>query len=480
MYTVRVVLDVLGAEDYGIYNVVAGVVSMFGFLSNAMATACQRYFSFELGRKDYEQLKKTFSVSISIYILIAIVVVILAETVGLWFVHNKLVIPQDRIQAARWIYQASIITFIFTILTIPFMAAIIAYEDMNIYAYVSIFEVVLKLGIVFLLPLFNVDTLLFYGLLMALVVLITTTVYRAVCYKKYDICRSKPQWNTVLFKELLSYTGWNMFGSTVGIFKFQAVNIVLNQFFTPIIITARGIASQVNSAVSSFAQNFSTAVRPQIIKSYAAGNISEMNQIIYRSSKGTFLLMFLFTLPLCLEMPFILRVWLKKPPDYTIIFTQLILIDALFDSISYSLKTAAQATGKIKLYQSVVAGFLLLNLPVSYFLLYIGLPAVSVFYLAIILTFFVSIIRLFILKKLFHFLIKNFIFEVIIPLCFTVIFSLVVPVMISIYFSESIYRFILITITSIISIIFYSLIFVFSKSERFILINIIKQKMGIN
>ena len=315
LYTVRVVLNTLGAEDYGIYNVVAGVVTMFSFLSSSMATASQRYFSFALGENDNEKLKKYFSMSFTIYCLIALIVLVLAETVGLWFVVNKLVVPMERKDAAFWIYQASVFSMIFTILTAPFMASIIAHEDMNIYAYVSIIEVVLKLGIVFLLPLFAIDKLIFYGLLMAVVVFINTAIYRTICVKKYSECKFSFFWEKDLFKELISYTGWNMFGAAVGVFKYQVVNIILNQFFNPIVNTARGIAQQVNSAVNSFAQNFSTAVRPQIIKTYASGEKDKMLQLMFRSCKATFLLMYVFALPLILEMPYVLKLWLKNVPD---------------------------------------------------------------------------------------------------------------------------------------------------------------------
>lgn len=361
LYTVRVVLATLGAEDYGIYNVVAGVVTMFSFLSGAMATASQRYFSYALGQNDEVQLKRYFSMSFTIYCLIALVVVVIAETCGLWFVENKLVVPLERQQAAFWIYQASIFPTVCTILTAPFMASIIAHEDMNIYAYVSIVEVVLKLGIVFLLSLFPADKLIVYGFLMAAVVFVNTAIYRSICARKYRECRFSFFWDKRLFKELVGYTGWNMFGASVGIFKNQLVNIVLNQFFSPVVNAARGIAYQVNGAVTSFSQGFSTAVRPQIIKSYASGNKEEMLALMYRSCKATFFLMYVFTLPLSLEMSYVLGLWLGNVPENAILFTRLALLDALIDSVSYPLMTAAQATGKIGLYQSVVGGILLLN-----------------------------------------------------------------------------------------------------------------------
>ena len=478
LYTVRVVLNVLGAEDYGIYNVVAGVVTMFSFLSNSMATASQRYFSFALGQNDSENLKKYFSMSFTIYCLIALVVLILAETVGLWFVTQKLVIPVERQNAAFWIYQASIFSMICTILTAPFMASIIAHEDMNIYAYVSIIEVVLKLGIVFLLPLFAIDKLIFYGLLMAGVVFINTAIYRTICVKKYVECKFSFFWEKSLFKELVSYTGWNMFGSAVGVFKNQIVNIILNQFFNPVVNAARGIAAQVNSAVNSFAQNFSTAVRPQIIKNYASGEKEKMLQLIYRSCKATFLLMFVFALPLILEMPYVLKLWLKNVPEYAVLFTILALIDALIDTISYPLMAAAHATGKIKLYQSVVGGVLLLNAPVAFVVLKLGAPPYSVFIVSISITFIAFIVRLFILKRLIDFSFWQFIGKVFLPVVFCALISFVIPYFVRNMLNTSFIRLCVTVIVSVICVALSGYFVALSKNEKQWIVGIVKSKIG--
>ena len=478
LYTVRVVLNTLGAEDYGIYNVVAGVVTMFSFLSSSMATASQRYFSFALGKNDSEQLKKYFSMSFTIYCLIALIVLILAETVGLWFVVNKLVVPMERKVAAFWIYQSSVFSMIFTILTAPFMASIIAHEDMNIYAYVSIIEVVLKLGIVFLLPLFAIDKLIFYGLLMAAVVFINTTIYRTICVKKYVECKFSFFWEKDLFKELVSYTGWNMFGAAVGVFKYQVVNIILNQFFNPIVNTARGIAQQVNSAVNSFAQNFSTAVRPQIIKTYATGEKERMLQLMFRSCKATFLLMYVFALPLILEMPYVLKIWLKNVPEYAVLFTILALVDALIDTISYPLMAAAQATGKIKLYQSVVGGVLLLNAPIAFVVLTFGTAPYSVFIVSISITFIAFIVRLFILKRLIDFSFWQFIGKVFLPVVFCALISFVIPYFVRNMMNSSFIRLCITVVVSVICVALSGYFVALSKNEKQWIVEIVKSKLG--
>lgn len=476
LYTVRVVLATLGAEDYGIYNVVAGVVTMFSFLSGSMATASQRYFSFALGQNDEVQLKRYFSMSFTIYCLIALVVVVIAETFGLWFVENKLVVPVERQQAAFWIYQASVFSTVCTILTAPFMASIIAHEDMNIYAYVSVVEVVLKLGIVFLLSLFPADKLIVYGLLMAAVVFVNTAIYRSICARKYGECRFSFFWDKGLFKELVGYTGWNMFGASVGIFKNQLVNIVLNQFFSPVVNAARGIAYQVNGAVNSFSQGFSTAVRPQIIKSYASGNREEMLALMYRSCKATFFLMYVFTLPLSLEMPYVLGLWLGNVPEHAILFTRLALLDALIDSVSYPLMTAAQATGRIGLYQSVVGGILLLNAPVSYLALNLGAPPYAVFVVAMGCALVATIARLLILKSLVDFSLMKFLSKVIIPVVAASVVALAISLVCSKAGNQGFLRLCSTTVVSVLCLGLSGFFIALTKDERKWVLSLVKGK----
>jgi O-antigen/teichoic acid export membrane protein len=466
LYTVRVILNTLGAEDYGIYQVTAGVVTMFGFLSGSMATASQRYFSFELGRGDLEQLKKVFSLSLLIYIMIGVVIVLLGETAGLWFVNRKLTIPLERRGPALWVYQFSIISFLFTIMTSPYMAMIIAHEDMNIYAYVSIGEALLKLGVAFLLRAISWDKLTLYGILMLTVVATVTAIYRVICIKKYKECKFSFYWNKDLFREIAGYSGWNMFGASVGIFKNQIVNIMLNQFFNPVVVAARSLAIMVDSAVMSFSQNFNNAIRPQIIKNYASGQKEKMLSLMFRGSKGTYLLMYLFVLPFALEMPMVLRLWLKNPPEYAVLFTRLMLFDVLINSISYPIMTAAQATGKIRLYQAVVGGILLLNVPVSGIALLMGAPAYSVMIAAIILTFMATVSRLLILKRLIDYSIRQFMKQVIIPVCVISVLSAVLPVILCYFLPQNIIRLCLVLALGIISVGIYSYFIALDKRER--------------
>jgi O-antigen/teichoic acid export membrane protein len=466
LYTVRMVLETLGVEDYGIYNVVAGVVTMFGFLSISMANATQRYLSFEIGRRDFEQLKKIFSLSITIYVLIAVMVLLLAETAGLWFVNNKLVISPERKNAAIWVYQFAIVSFLFTILTAPYMAAIIAYEDMNIYAYVSIMEAVLKLGIVFILQTILWDKLKLYGILLCIVTIINTAIYRMICRIKYQVCRFRFYWDTELFKDFASYTGWNLVVLLADMFKKQGVSILLNQLFNPVVVAARSIAFSVNGAVSSFFSQFNTALRPSIIKSYAAGEHEKMLFLVFLGTKGNFFLMYLFTLPIVIEMNIVLTLWLKNPPEYAVIFTQLMLIDVLVDSMNFPICTAAGATGKIKIFYLVSSIICVLNFPLSWVMLRLGVPVYSIFIIAICLTSITLIARLTVLRRLISLSIFRFFREVLAPIFLVAVLSAVLPVIISWMVPESFTRLCLVTAISTISLSCCMYFIGFNTTER--------------
>lgn len=425
LYTVRIVLNTLGANDYGLYNVVAGIVAMFGFLSASMAAASQRYFSFSLGKKDRDELHKIFNLTIVIYAIITIIVIFFAETVGSWFVYTKLRVDSERFFIVKWVYQFSILSLVLTIMTIPFMAVLIAYEDMRIYAYVGIIEALLKLCVALILQVSPWDKLWLYSLLMLLVTIVTTTIYRTICKIKYKECKYKFYWNAVQAKDMMSFVGWNLIGSMADILKNQGNNILLNQYFAPVVNASRGIAMQVNGAVSSFSQNFSAALNPQIVKNYAAGNTEKMLSLIYRGCKLTYFLMLFFALPLIIEMDMILTLWLKKPPVYAIEFTRLILINALVGSLSYPISTAVQATGRVKVFQMVVGGIVLLNFPVVLIALVMGSGAVVVMIVDIVLAIIALFARVLLSKKLFRLPLLIFYKKVGIPVFSVTLLSLV-------------------------------------------------------
>jgi Na+-driven multidrug efflux pump len=469
-------LDALGAEDYGIYSVVAGVVTMFGFLSNSMAGASQRFFSFEIGRGDFEQLKKIFSLNFTIFIIIALLVLFLAETIGLWFVNNKLVIPQERMESARWIYQFSIISFVFTIMATPYMAMIIAHEEMQVYAYFSILEAILKLIMTIFLRYIEYDKLRLYGILLCGTTIITTIGYHIVCVIKYQECKFKFYWNYNLLRTVAGYTGFNIFGYAAGICKMQGVTVLLNQYFNPIIVSSRSLAIAINGMVSSFFANFSNALRPQIVKSYAANQINEMIYLLFWGVKITYLLMYLFALPLLLETPVVLSLWLKEIPDYTVIFVRLVLIDALIESITYPIYSVIMAVGRIGSYTLLISSMTFLNIIFSWIALYFGYPPESVQFIAILLTVISIIVRILILKNYIPFSIMGFIKNSLFPIVVITVVSSVMPVVIFFSFEKSIIRMFIVVFISAISICVSSYLIGFSKGERQALKNMIKSK----
>ena len=415
LYTVRVVLNTLGAEDYGIYNVVAGVVTMFSFLSGAMATASQRYFAFEMGRGNEEGLQKIFSVTMTIYMLLALIIMLLAETVGLWFVNTRLVIPAQRMTAARWIYQFAILSFMVTLLTTPYMASIIAHENMNVYAYVSIAEAVLKLGIVFMLRVLPYDKLIVYGALLLIVACINTGLYRGYCKRRYAECRFRLLWDMALCSEMISFIGWNFFGSFSSMIKNQGNTLLLNWYIGPIANAAQGIANQIRNAVSTFSQNFNLAVRPQITKEYAQENYENLFNFLSLSCKLTFFLMLVIIVPVYYDIEFILQIWLKNVPEYTIPFVRLLLIEALIESISLAMASANQATGKISVYQRIIGFCVLLNLPISFFVLVSGNPPQYIYAGGIVCMCLLVVVRVVFLKQIPQFQLWPFVKNVFFP-----------------------------------------------------------------
>lgn len=413
LYTSRVVLQALGVDDFGIYHVVAGFVTMLGFLNSAMSSATQRFLAFELGKPGEKDMPGIFSMSMNIHILIALFVLILGETVGLWFVRTQMTIPADRMFAAEWVFHLALLSFMLTIISVPYNALIIANERMSVFAWVSIIDVTLKLLIVFMLGWFGVDKLILYGLLTLLVVFVIFLTYRTYCHAKFQDSRFRIYWDQKLFKIMLSYTGWNLWGNVAAVMSGQGVNVLLNIFFGPTVNAARAIAMQVSAALNSFVQNLQVAVNPQIIKSYAEQDMDYMHRLVCYGAKYNFFVLFFLSMPVLINTDLILKTWLGTVPEYTSIFLQLTIANILIDSISAPLMTSAQATGKIRLYQSVVGGILLLNVPLSYLLLKLGSEPHIVIFAGIILSILAFLARLVILKKLTLLPVKLFLQEVV-------------------------------------------------------------------
>lgn len=399
LYTSRVVLRILGVEDYGLYNVVGGIVTMFTFLNGSLGSATSRYITFELGRKDLKRVNKVFNTALIIHIAIALIIIVLAESIGLWFFYEKMTIPADRLNAAFWVYQISIITCFFSLTQVPYNATIIAFEDMKIYAYVGIVEVVLRLLIVYLLAISPIDRLVFYAILLCILQIGVMSFYRYYCNRYFSTCQINFSKDKVLFKEMFSYAGSDMIGSISALAQGQGLNILLNVFYGPIVNAARGIAYQVQGAITQFSNNFMTAVRPQIIKLYAEGKVKEMLQLVEHSSCFSYYLMWMISFPICLEAHYILSLWLGVYPDHTVSFLVLIIILCLIQTLKAPRTTVFHATGQLKFVNMFIGGILCAAFPLAYLFLKLGGSPESVFWAANITMLLSELASIIILKR---------------------------------------------------------------------------------
>lgn len=452
LYTSRVILAQLGIKDYGIYNVVGGVVTMFAFLNNCMTSSTQRFMTFELGRGDMQRLKDVFAASLNIHATIALVIVLLAETIGLWFVNAKLVIPEERMIAANWVYQFAILSFCVNIIQVPYNAVLIAHEKMSVYAYISILEVFLKLGIVYLLVVCPFDKLIAYGILLFCVQLIVRCVYQIYCRKHYEESKFRLFWDKDLYRQMSGFAGWNLFGSIAWLLRDQGVNIILNMFFGPVINAARGVATQVSGAVMSFITNFQVALNPQITKNYANGNIDEMENLSYLGIKFSYMILFILALPLSVNIDYVLQIWLVEVPNYAALFIVLILIDAMVGTLfGTPLMTSLSATGVIRNYQIVVSLVILCIVPVGYVFLKLGYDAPSVFYITILFSFLSGFVRFLFCRKQIGYSLRKMAKGVLIPLFGMTAISLPLPIYlkIEVLINDSFVNFIILSIVAV-------------------------------
>lgn len=426
-YTSRVILQVLGVEDYGIYNVVGGLVSMFGILNGSMSSASQRYITVALGERNIYKLKKIFSTCLQIHVIIGILTILLIETIGLWFLYNKMVIPAERTDAAFWVLQFSAASFFFSVISVPYNAEIIANERMSAFAYISIIEACLKLGIVFLLIFMPFDKLIIYSLLLVMVQIGIQLCYMTYCHRQFEESHYIPVRDTVLMKEMTAFAGWNMFGGMSSIAFGQGLSMLLNVFFGPVVNAARGIAQQVQSAIQVFITNFQMALNPQIIKNYASSDFPQMHLLMERSSRFSYCLMLLLSMPVLFECPFILQIWLGVVPDNAVIFLRLIITTTLLYTIINPILAANNATGKVRTYY-VVCGCLMISiLPISYVVLRLGAPAYSVFVVHFCVELFTQIVRLLMVRKRLRLSIRKYIKNVYFPIVATTVLSAIIP-----------------------------------------------------
>lgn len=420
LYTSRIVLDILGVSDYGIYNVVGGIITMLAFLNVAMTGASQRFISFELGRQNKERLKLVFSTSILIHFSLAGIVFIIAETIGLWFINTHLNIEPDRMVAANYTYQCSILSFILTIISVPYNSCIVAHEHMKAYAYVSILEVSLKLLIAYLLPILPADKLICYAIMSLSVAVIIRIVYGIYCKRHFEECAFHFTYDRQLFKNMFSFAGWNTLGNLGFSIKDQGANIILNIFFGTTINAARGIAIQVNSIINNFAQNFLMALNPQITKQYACNNIQQSVNFVYTGCKFSFYLLMIISIPFILNKEYLLGLWLKDVPQYTSLFLELTLIIASVEVLSYPLTTALQATGKIKSVQIFVCLIMLCELPAAYLILECGGKPHMTMYPTLLASIIKLFVRFYLLKTYIPLYNMRFFCNAIILKCFLV------------------------------------------------------------
>lgn len=451
LYTSRVVLNTLGVEDFGIYNVVGGVVSMFSILSGSLSSAITRFITYELGTGNQEKLRKIFSSAVTIQLCLAILIVVLAEIVGVWFLNVKMNIPDTRLVAANWVFQLSLLTFAISLVSIPYNASIIAHEQMSAFAYISILEAVGKLGIAYLITVSFMDKLIFYAILMCIVALIVRFAYKSYCKQHFEECIWHFIFDKVLLKRMFGFAGWNFIGTLSIVLRDQGGNVVINLFCGPAVNAARSIASQVNTAISGFATNFMTALNPQITKSYATGERKYMMTLIFQGARLSFYMILLLSLPVLINTHYILSLWLEKVPDHTALFVQLVLILAMCESISNPLITAMLATGKIRNYQLVVGSLQMLNLPVSYILLHVGLFPEVVIVVAIIISQCCLAARLLMLRGMIGLSVRKYLNRVYINVLIVAAVSFVLPFMIAEKLEESLNNFILLSLITIIS-----------------------------
>jgi O-antigen/teichoic acid export membrane protein len=466
LYTSRIVLNSLGVEDFGIYNVVGGIVIMLGFLNSALSASTLRFLSFEMGTANLEKVIKIFRISFTIHTIIAVIILILAETLGLWFLNTQLNIPPDRMVAANWVYQFSVFSFIASVLNIPYSSILIAHERMNIYAYISIIETVFKLITVFILAWTAFDKLIIYSFLIFFVTALVSLLYTIYCIKNFKECNYHFLTDKQEFYKMSSFASWNLIGVFAGIGLNQGVSVLLNIFFGPAVNASRGIAFQIQGSVNAFVSSFQVAVNPQITKSYAANDLENAFSLVIKSSKYSFFLLLLLSLPILIETHYVLMIWLKIVPDYSLSFTRLTLIDILICSLSGSLHTFVQATGKVKIYQILVSGILLLNLPLSYLFLKFGFQPESVFIVSIFISFFAMISRVIILVKLEKFPFKIFIKDVLLPVVIVFTVSFAVSFYVASQMQDSFMRFFIVTVLSIFLVIITTYFFGSNKNER--------------
>lgn len=440
LYTSRIILNTLGVDDYGIYNIVGSVIVAFSFISGPLGTATQRFYNFELGRNNKSGLNSIFNHSLLIYTILSFILLIVIEIVGLWFIHNRMQLPTDRMEATLWAFHLSVLGFVFSLLKVPYESLIVACEKMSFYAYVSIIEVFLKLLNAFILTYITIDKLKLYSVNQLVIMWIVLGCVVVYCKRNFVYVRVQKIWDTTVFKQLLSFSGWSLFGSVASMSANQGLNLLLNVFYGVAVNAAMGIASQVSSSVNQFVANFQIAFRPQIVKYYASGNMVELRRLLTNTSKFSYFLLFMLVCPLCFNMDFVLRLWLKNVPEYTSTFCIFILIYALLETLSAPMWMIVQATGKIRAYQLVISSVIGLNIFISYIFLELGFSPEIVLQVKCCLDVVYLGIRLWFMRGMVNYSVVIFIKEVLYPVCIVSFLSVFIMVFSLSIFEEGFLR----------------------------------------
>ena len=449
LYTSRVILNTIGVEDYGIYNVVGGFVSMFSIITSSITVSISRFITIELGKGDLEKLRMVFRTSLKIQLIMSIIIIILAEIIGVWFLCNKMQIPNDRLEAAQWVLHCSILTFVFSLLSVPYRSTIIAHEKMSVYAYISILEVILKLGIVYLLYISSYDKLIFYAILMLSVSIIHALIYVIYCKYNFKECSGKSQTDSITFRSMWGFAGWSLLGNSAYVLNTQGINMVMNVFFGVIVNAARGIANQVDAAVSQFSSNFTVAINPQIMKSYATGNKQEAFLLTCRGAKFSFMLMYIITLPIILETDQILHIWLGIPPDNSAKFVVWTVLASLINTIGHPLLTLVNASGEIKKYQIYITLFGFAPFPLTWIAFKLGASVIWAYIIYFCIYYILAYVRLWLVHDKTGIPYGLFLREVIFRTHIVALISLILPFLVIRLYDPSIIRLFITTIVSI-------------------------------
>ena len=477
LYTTRVVLNVLGVVDFGIYNVVCGFVALFSFLNTTMSNGIQRFYNYEAGKNGIEAVTKVYQVAILIQFLLVLLILLVIEPFGIWYINNVMVIPEDRIYAANWVFQFSLFSLVFLILQVPFSAAVMAHEKMDYYATVGILDAFLKLGIVLVLPYLGTDSLIVYGLLVFMASILNFLLYSVYALKNFNELKLAKVYHRALFKDIFKFTGWNLVEMFAWTTQGQGVNMVMNFFCGPVANAAQGIASNISSAVNSFCSNLSVAFRPQLVQSYAAGNYERTINMMFTMSKAMFVMMTMMVIPLSLEMDYVLKIWLGEViPEYTLQFAILVLLSMLPRNMTMALSQVVHASGKMKNYQLGSTIVILLILPISYILLESGCSPVYIYVCNIFIFILLWGVDLYLLRKIFEFSMRNYFKTVVVPCVLTMLISAIFPYIVHQFMSEGFFRLVIISVVAIITVVIIAYFILLNNKEKKLLTGMLKKK----